>query len=246
MVPSLLPGSSLEGTYNISTGVSHLVDRSGDYVEQRFWIQSNSLIQNASALAFEGCAVVLSSFNNTRLTGADPHNMGCSTALPAGCEQAIVAQFKNNTILPPSSSSQLDHSCWYLSSTAYSVPVQCAGFEWDTVAYTREFLKSPSLRLTLTLPLALTNDDNYVNLILASSCHSTEVYNPFNGSWDENLFAAHLWQKDSERSVEEWYQSMLDTSSIVVLSAWPQDPVGTWMLDVRTACLTPGAGGTAW
>ena len=148
VVPSLLPGSAPGGTYNISTGVSYLVDRSGDYVEQRFWMQSEPPIQNASALLFEGCAVVLLSFNNAKLAGADPHNMGCPTALPPGCEQAIVAQFKNatqyknNTIPAPSSSSQLDRSCGYLASSAqYSVPVQCAGCEWGDVAYTCESLK---------------------------------------------------------------------------------------------------------
>ena len=81
-----------------------------------------------------------------------------------------------------------------------------------------------------------------MDLTLASSCHSAEVYNPFNGSWDNNLFTAYLKQKETERSVDERYQSMLDTSAIVVLSAWPKDPVGAWTLDVRTTCLTAGAG----
>ena len=242
VVPSLLAGSALKGTYNISTGVSHLVDQSGDYVEQRFWLQSNPPIQNASALPFEGCAVVLSSFNNTKLTGADPHNIGCSTALPSGCEQAIVELFKNHTILAPSSSSQLNRSCESLSFSARSVPIQCAGYEWDDVSATGKFRNPQASELVLTLPLALTNDENNVDLVLASSCHAEDAYNPFNGSWDKNLFAAYLMQKDVERSMDEWYQLMLDTSSIVVLSAWPKDPTGAWELDVRTACLTPGAG----
>lgn len=147
-VPAL--GNSAVGTYNISTGVRQFVNHSGKYSVQTFWMTSDPPVTDLDTLPFWACAVVPIT-NSTVFTGTDPHNKGCSVALPSGCEDALVAQLQSNAHLPgpnpPWDDYSLADACLVLGNRVFPVPSECAPeYEWERFGGNRKFIATPFRR----------------------------------------------------------------------------------------------------
>ena len=147
-VPALQPNYSLHpplaGNLAISTGVKKFRNESGGFTEQLFWMKSDPPITDPdNNISFRTCAffllgLELSAINGTELVGADPHNEGCSVALPPECEQTMVSGLRSNASFM-FSNENFDISdtlaCTKLAESALdprSLP-ECSGYDWNIV-----------------------------------------------------------------------------------------------------------------
>lgn len=99
--------------------------------------------------------------------------------------------------------------------------------------------------LTTDNPIALSKElynIDFTNPDGWSLGYRSPDYNPFIGSFNSNTLASYIFKNDDGDPGTDWYKHMLNTSTTLVLAAWPKSPTGDWKLDVRVACLTAGAG----
>lgn len=144
-VPALHPqdpiNGSLYGEYTISTAVREVIDdTNASSVLQDFWLRSSKPVSTPPLqLPFAGCAFFLLASQDSDLIGADLDNVGCSKALPDGCEDALIDALRTNvTILSEEQLSDNTSTCSSLTQVLQTPPTECKGAVWDEVVAIRK------------------------------------------------------------------------------------------------------------